>query len=389
MYIFAEPVTEEQVAEIQSQNDAEIQEFERDILGLTRGKDSDTDDAPEIDPKWEEIQSDVQKAMEEDELFEDGSRIDDGTEGTESNSNRPEVFKEGPLYARKSASGAGNGANAVSAEYEEDECENEEEEEDKEKQDDGDCNGNGNGDNVESRWQEGPDEFLNDEVEINATDAFKAEQNVEGTGIEQNNVALSEDHPVEDQSITNVLGGEPNEDDTPSAISKQQGTNAGPSTKVEGEGQQEHQTRTGQPLPNPVDEEVVQADAAATLSGSKGVLAMTLTLRNKVNGEYVHRPETMSAADEWSVEYSLTDISEQKKARVLYDACQVRRRRKMEKQLVSDEQEVVPGFIQRLRALSQKGRNWRKKQDKMDEERPVQMVSEKEAQGAAARNGAA
>ena len=138
-----------------------------------------------------------------------------------------------------------------------------------------------------------------------------------------------------------------------------------------------------------MNEEVVQADTAATSSGSKDLLAMTLTLRNKVNGEYVHRPETMSAADEWSVEYSLTDISAQKQARVLYNACQTRRKKRMESKLVLDEQEVVPGFIQNLRTLSRKGRNWREKQNKMDEERPVQMVSEEEAQGAAARNGAA
>ena len=387
MYIFAEPVTEEQVAEIQSQNDAEIQEFERSVLGLTRGKDFDTDDDPKVDPKWEEIQSDVQKAMEKDGLSEDGSGIDEGTEGTESNSNPPEVFEQGPLYARKSTSGAGNGANAVSAGYEEDECENEEEEEDEEKKDDGD--GNGNGDTEESRRQEGPDEFLNDEAEIYATDAFKAEHNVDGTGTEQNNIALSEDYPAKVQSTTNVLREEPNEDDTPSAISGQQGANAEPSTNAEGEGQQERQTRTGQPLPDSITEEVVQADTAATSSGSKDLLAMTLTLRNKVNGEYVHRPGKMSAADDWSVEYSLSDFSGQKKARVLYDACQLRRKRKMENKLVSDELSDVPGFIQHLRALSRKGRDWRKKQDKLDEERPVQMLSEKEAQGAATRNGAA
>ena len=373
MYIFAEPVTEEQVAEIQSQKDAEIKEFERNILGLTRGQDSDTNDTPEIDRKWEEIQSDVQKAIEEDE-----SRIDEDTEGTDSNSNRPEVFEQGPLYAGKSASSAGNGANAVSAGYEEDEDEGEnedeeEEEEDEENKDDRDGNDKGKGD-FKSGRQEGPDELLIDEAEINATDAFKAEHNVDGTGTEQNNAAPSEDFPVKVQSITNALREEPNEDDTPSAISRQQGQ---PTTNAEGEGQQEHETRTGQPLPDCMNEEVVQADTAATSSDSEGLLAMTLTLRNKVNGEYVHRPETMGAADEWSVEYSLTDISAQK-ARVLYNACQLRRKNRMESKLVLDESGVVPGFIQNLRALSRKGRDWRKKQDKMDEERPVQMVSEEE-----------
>ena len=390
MYIFAEPVTEEQVVEIQSQKDAEIREFEHTILGLTRGKDSDTNDAPEIDPKWEEIESDVQKAIEEDELFEDESGIDEGTEGTDSNSNRPEVFEHGPLYARKGASGAGNGTNAVSAGFEKDEGENEEEEDEENKDNrDGNRNGSSNGDFEESRRQEGRDECLIDEAETNATDAFKAEHNVDGTGNEHNNVAPSEDYPVKVQSITNVVREEPSKDDSPSAISRQQGTSAEPSTDAEGEGLQEHRTRTGQPLPDCVNKEVVQADTAAISSGSQGILAMTLTLRNKLNGEYVLRPEAMSAADEWSVEYSLTDISEEKRARVLYNACQLRRKKRMESKLVSDEQEAIPGYIKHLRALSRKGRNWRKRQDEMDEERPVQMVSGKEARGAAVRNGAA
>ena len=375
MYIFAEPVTEEQVVAIQSQKDAEIQEFERNILGLTRGKDSDTNDAPEIDTKWEQIQSDVQKAMEEDELCEDRSEIDEDTEGTETNSNRPEVFEQGPLYARKSASGASNGANAVSAGYEEDEGEDKEEVEDEEDRDDRDSNSNG--DFEESRRQEGPKEFLIDEAEIDATDTIKTEHKVDETGSQQNNIAPSEEE-------------EPNEDDMLSAISRQQGTNAELSTGAEGEGQQEHQTPTDQSLPDRINAEVVQADTAATSSGSEGLLAMTLTIRNKVNGNYVHRPETMSAADEWSVEYSLTDVSGESKARALYDACVLRRKRKLESKLVSDEQEeVVPGFIQHLRTLSRKGRNWRKKQDEMDEQRPVQMLSEEQAQGAAARKGAA
>ena len=388
MYIFAEPVTEEQVAEIQSQKDAEIQEFERNILGLKRGKDSDTNDAPEIDPKWEQIQSDVQKAMEEDELCEDRSGIDEDTEGTEPNSNRPEVFEQGPLYARKSASGASNGATAVSAGYEEDEGENKEEVEDEEDRDDRDSDGNG--DFEESRRQGGPKEFLIDEADVNATDAVKTEHKVDETGTQQNNVAPSEGYPVQVQSIINVSREERNEDDTLSAISRQQGTNAELSTSAEGEGQQEYQTPTGQALPDRNNAEVVQAETAATSSGSEGLLAMTLTLRNKVNGKYVDRPETMRAADEWSVEYSLSDVSAQGKARALYDACVLRRKKKLERQQVSDEEEaVIPGFIQHLRSLSRKGRNWRKKQDEMDEERPVQMVSEEQAQGAAARDGAA
>ena len=396
MYVFAEPVTEEQVAEIQSQNNAKIQEFERNVLGLTRGNDSETNDAPKVDAKWEEIQADVQKAMEADELTDDGSdqdqeAIDEGAEGTESNSNPPQVFSQGLLYASKSASGAGDSAITVSAGYEEDEgededgidgkdeCENEEEEEENRKS----GADNGNGEVEESRRQKGPEESLEEEAVVSATDASEAERNVDGDGGEENHIAPSENYPVKVQNTTNRITEYPNEDDTAGAISRPQSTNktreatddeldtrvssdAEAMIFAEGEGQEEYQSGADHSFLNTIDEEVVETDT--------DLLAMTLTLRNKVNDEYVHRPVTMTANDEWSIEYSLTEISEPKRARALYHACQWRRRKKNEKSLFP-EGEDIPAFVQNLRRLSRQGRIWRKKLDKMDEGQPVQVLS--------------
>ena len=113
---------------------------------------------------------------------------------------------------------------------------------------------------------------------------------------------------------------------------------------------------------------------AESSSASEDILAMTLTLRNKVNGEYVLRPEKMTAGDEWSIEYSLAEVSEQPRARALYRACRRRRSKKMETSLVPEDAEVVPSYIQSLRQMTAKGRAWRKKQDKVDRMGSVEVL---------------
>ena len=379
MYVFAEPVTEEQVVEIQSQNDEKIHEIESNILGLIRGNDSETDDAQDDDSKWETIQADVEKAMETDELLDDGSDqdqkiIDEGAEGSQPKSDRPEVFEHGPLYASRSASGLDDDLIAVPAGHQEEEGDDgedddidgkaesehsEEKEEEEESEEDGDESGNGE---VEgNRRQERPEESFEGEADI---------------GTDENNVALSVDHSIRDQNTTIVIGGKPN--DTREETDEEYigiPSAAEPNTITERESQQEDQTKADRPS---INEEIIQADTTAESSKSEGILAMTLTLRNKVNGKYVLRPLKMTATDEWTVEYSLTEVSDQTRARALYNACQLRRKKKMERALVPDEDEGgVNGYIQNLRNLSTSGRKWRKKQDKMDSERPVQVLSTK------------
>ena len=151
---------------------------------------------------------------------------------------------------------------------------------------------------------------------------------------------------------------------------------AKPSSIPDEEGQQEErQTQADQHFLDSIDQESVQTDTTAESSASsRNILAMTLTIRNKVNGEYVLRPERMTAADEWSVEYSLSEVSEQPRARALYKACKMRRTKKMEASSVSEDAEVISDYIQKLRELSVKGRTWRKEQDKRDRKRPVQVL---------------
>ena len=314
MYIFAEPVTEEQVEEIQSHNTAKIQEFERNILGVVRGKASSMVNTREDDPKWENIRADVQEAMDKDELSVDESgqneeAINEDLESSGSAPDRPIVSEEGPLYNRKSPVDANDDVI------------------------------------VPPIGSEGDDRDSGHE-EVHREEERKEDDEVDKR---QDTVEVSE--PLNAKDGTNSL---------PEAQS---------SDALNEDGQQKYQTQADQPFLDSIDQEAAKADIDAE-SSSEDILAMTLTLRNKVNGEDVLRPESMTAADKWSVEYSLVEVAVPSRARALYKACQTRRSKKME----PEDSDVVSGYVQKLRNLSANGRAWRKEQDKRDEKEPVQVL---------------
>ncbi|KAL4898522.1 mitochondrial protein Pet127-domain-containing protein [Aspergillus ambiguus] len=132
-----------------------------------------------------------------------------------------------------------------------------------------------------------------------------------------------------------------------------------------------------QPQPSPATE---TTDAAApeptTDSGkqepdySKELLAMTLVVKNKVNGRVVERATDFTAMDRWEVDYEVTEL-QGKQAYSLYLACQKRR----EKALAGrgeDETEVANNvYIRRLRDISKQGRKFRQTEEKLDRERGV------------------
>ena len=378
------------MAEIQSQNNAKIQEFERKILGLTRGTASEIDDTQEEedDSQWENIQADVQEAMDKDELSIDEASqgqeaIDEDAEGAEFATDRPEVFEQGPLYARKVPAGADDGVTTALAGREDDEeVDSEEDHEGEEEEKDENTDADEDGEIEENRYKEGLEEVLEDGVDFKANDATEGEREIGGDGAEANDIAPSENRPVEIQNDANLLMEQRDEVDM--AGNRFENESADETTEsmdgnddssiLDEEGQQEDQIEADQRFLDSIDQEVAQADKTAKPSTSKDILAMTLTLRNKVNGEYVLRPERMTSADEWSIEYTLNEVSEQSRARALYKACQTRRGKKAGTPLVAEDAEVVSDYIQRLRELSAKGRAWRKEQDKKDRKQPVHVL---------------
>ena len=415
MYIFAEPVTEQQVAEIQSQNEAKIEAFNRNILGLHRGEEVESQDTEEDDSKWDNIQADVQEAMDKDELsVNDPSKEqdaeDDEVEDSELGSEEQGAFEEGPPNANKNnshdsedatATVTGSEGNEENGEDDKDaidevESDEEVEEQDQEQGEEVDQElteeeqGNENSDEAEESRE-------NEEFEENAGDDSDVEELVgeeESTGVsedesqgsEQSTVATSED-VIEVEDIAEAEDrGESLLDATTDHEATQDHTKAASDAKIKreyvppmpGAEEGEFPTEADQPFLDSITEELAEADDAT--SPGQDVLAMTLTVRNKVNGKFVLRPERLTAQDSWSIEYSLVEVSSQRRARALYEACQLRRKKRLDTPEVPEEEEVLNQYLLRLRELSAKGKKWRARMDKEDRKKPTQVLGKEIAQ---------
>ena len=103
----------------------------------------------------------------------------------------------------------------------------------------------------------------------------------------------------------------------------------------------------------------------------KQLLGMTLTVRNKCNGKYVPRVQNIDRFDSWQVEYLLTETPAAK-AQTYYSQLLKRR-----KKLLDDDptDEGKPGFYADLmRDLSKKGAGWRRARDRIDSRFPKKTV---------------
>jgi hypothetical protein len=125
-----------------------------------------------------------------------------------------------------------------------------------------------------------------------------------------------------------------------------------------------------QNLQNKVDNEVGQTEPAAEVGESeKPVLGWTLTVRNKVNGEYVERPQDLHDEDDWKIEYHIKEIGDNMRWKA-YKAVQERRRQLASNDVVNDS---LAHFRDLIKRYTTRGRAWRDKQDRMLEERGVQV----------------
>lgn len=105
------------------------------------------------------------------------------------------------------------------------------------------------------------------------------------------------------------------------------------------------------------------------------LFAMTLMIKNKVNGKEVERPTDFKATHNWEVDYELIELPTEK-ARVIYGSCQ-RRRQKSLMGRGEDETDVAANvYIRKLREISKAGRKFRQEQEKLDKEKGVVVLDE-------------
>lgn len=122
-------------------------------------------------------------------------------------------------------------------------------------------------------------------------------------------------------------------------------------------------------------------------SSPSELLAFTLSIRNRVNNEYVTRPENLTSSDNWTVEYSLEEFSDEEEAVSRYK--DLRRRKWNAFSKTTDEAKIDwwynSWFMQQMYDVSEKGRKWREEMDRVDERVGVRVfVPSEEASGAKA-----
>ncbi|KAI0525294.1 mitochondrial protein Pet127-domain-containing protein [Xylaria bambusicola] len=116
------------------------------------------------------------------------------------------------------------------------------------------------------------------------------------------------------------------------------------------------------------------ADTNRETSDSE-LLALTLTIKNRVNGAYVDRPRELSEEDDWTVEYEIGEV-EQRRAKIIYDKLMQRRRQTLETSNNKD-QEWYQMFKGNLPKFTQQGREYRQKEMERAEGKPIHMVGTK------------
>lgn len=115
--------------------------------------------------------------------------------------------------------------------------------------------------------------------------------------------------------------------------------------------------------------EQTETAAAGERAGDDELYGLILTVRNKVNGKYVKRPEKITRNHRWTVEYAMEEI-QPVRAQTLYRMLLNRRKKLLEQSQPSDDK-WAKSYRQRLAKLSQKGRSFRSRETERAKNFPV------------------
>ncbi len=338
MYIFAEPHSEERVQAMQKENKAKVRQMERRLLGLDPDNaDGDsTFHAGTVEEPWDQIQARVEQEVDNDEFSAEGPSAPPFVEDAEPAKVGPDqtatdagTLSMGEWWKQLLAHGSVEPPPSSSSSSSASELD---------------------ASKVPSSSDPGYGASIPDVAEsVESTTAPDSTGSAEPDGRETELPLASapEDSPTE-MASGDAEHGRPAES-TPSTIQAE-------SPKLK----RSKSSSKG------------KSKNAPEYPSSGELLAMTLTIRNKVNGIYQVRPENLSERDEWVVEYSLMEIDSPARAWTLYNSCRRRRRDLADDDDDDDDkkqQEVVSGYVRNLRKMSRQGRAWRQEQDAKDAKR--------------------
>ena len=396
MYIFAEPVTEEEIEAIQSSTRAKVEKFETEVLGLKREAEEEHE---EDEQNWEDIEAKVQEAMNKDESGVDDLTQPTGPDTISVGSDMPDSQDDhGSVDADRAGADRMKGLRGLH-----------------------------NMDNGESDLEATKAEALSDKLSgtlTGITDAGHqsiqelpqpAHQEPAGSEAmarpEPGNAIFSDIGTSEllDSALSEDVAHEPVAAAEPNAQPEDELVSSESSNLDSNETSKSPPSATSSPISSIgsalttalMDSEskalsfTSHADAdflddldnehTALLADAsqKPLLAMTLTIRNKVNGKYVLRPENLSChaplsstvrtvpfkGDTWSIEYSLGTVNNASRAWTLYRSCQLRRKKRLDMRDREEEDSWKDNvYMVKLRELAKQGRRYRRALNKQDEE---------------------
>ncbi|KAK6203900.1 hypothetical protein LQW54_008707 [Pestalotiopsis sp. IQ-011] len=123
-----------------------------------------------------------------------------------------------------------------------------------------------------------------------------------------------------------------------------------------------------------VSAELAATEAADLEDESKEqgpLLGMVLTVRNKVNGKYVTRPENLTKDDVWDIEYNIEELPDERAAR-LFEQCKKRRKKAYKPEGRSRMWNTM--FDGALPKYTEEGRAFRDRENDMAKDRPVHVM---------------
>ncbi|KAH8908866.1 Pet127-domain-containing protein [Coniochaeta sp. PMI_546] len=422
MYVFAKPVTQEQIEEVQNKNKAAVEAFERDMMGLVRDeKDESEEEAPVVQEEdqsaeedeetsldvWEDMRLKVEEALENDEQGENFVRdaIEDALE--DSGLLKTESVEEKQRYLKA----------LMEAIVSEDEAENAER-----------ANvttggmaigGGGAGSEevhdvavqpepVQVSVQEALEEadsrnpdIQEAEQESAGQDLVEAEADSDATPYEQD--APSEQLPLKDlimrlaaksrsgSTVQKEMTQDLEEDEssdwaklrrfeeilreivekTPKSgeSSSSEHTSSVSTPEQNSEALPSRTTSTAEQEPEK-GEDAAASRAIDNVAKGDDILGMIVTLRNKVDGKFVTRPDNLTKKSTWEVHYAIEELQKDRASNIYRQT--IERRSKM---LAKTDQDATKtwnrGFKQKLEALSKSGRAWRRKEIEAAKKHPV------------------
>jgi hypothetical protein len=379
MYIFAEPIEEEEVDKIQATNKAKIEEFESRVLGLVNDDMSDERRQAE----WESLRAEVEQSMERDEVEPEDA------EGEREDSELETISSEEQREIDELLSSAA--AEDPEEDEEDDEMIDEEAEE---------------GEVIDEEAEE-DDEEIADEI----SDGLEETHESIDEGLEEQQIGIDEDKEEDIMEEDNApgaeeesnveeaeeLGSEDSRSDSTEKVELVENEDLVPDESTESNVVDEDaknpeasqsDAESGEAVQQPIwDGEVKKTKSRrrkasgsdndpATTSGEDNVLAMTLTIRNKVNGRYVDRPNNINEKTDWLVEYALAEVPSSQQANKLYAAAKLRREQVLTKAKDKGQDDRNNIFIENIKKLSRKGREWLKRQEKLEADLPVKTLDD-------------